>query len=298
MSIDVTITQKGLFKKKLPLQVILGDTLQFGCYEDRDTLVPQKLTDKGFVAYDPGGIARGISVYWNPNRTGKVELRLLNPTSRREIGQFYDMIDRIGRVWNCEVLQEDRPIPLPVPQTVRERAIQVNESSGRAFVDKLLSEGGAFTLQSALFPITIGPPEAQELHAAGEDAYAPLLHRLQSMDVWYAQPTLYNTPQGGVMGVYVLSENVRSVFPQKPGLPMRLQLMPKDQRPTVTDWRVGLYLEGWTEKTPPPFLSYDQMLERLPPHKISRFDAATVLIKNLTHAEMLALAEGAAPDGG
>lgn len=44
-------------------------------------------------------------------------------------------------------------------------------------------------------------------------------------------------------------------------------------------------------------IACDQLLERLPPHKVSRFDAATVLIGNLTRAEMLALAEEAAPGG-
>lgn len=293
MSIDVTITQKGLFRKKLPLKVILGDTLQFGCYEDRDTLVPGRLAAGGFVAYDPGGIARGITVDWDPTRTDKVELRLLNPTSRREIGHFYDMIDRIGRAWNCEVLQEDQPLPLPVPQKVREQAVRLNESSSRSFLQKMIAEDGHFTMQCAMFPVSVGQPEAQELLAAGEDAFAPLLHRLQSMDVWYAQPLLYNTPEGGAMGVYVLSEDVRSVFPKTPALPMCWQLLPKEQRPTVEDWRVGLYFEGCPDD-PPLFIPYDKLLGGLPPHKVSRFDAATVLIENLTRAEMLALQDAPA----
>ena len=34
MSIDITIRQKGFFKKDLPLEIILGNNLSYGAYDD------------------------------------------------------------------------------------------------------------------------------------------------------------------------------------------------------------------------------------------------------------------------
>ena len=79
MSIDITIRQTGLFKKTMPLEVILGSKLKYGIFDDRDRLVPDTLGEKQFLAYLPDCIGRGISVIWNKNEKSIINLRLNNP---------------------------------------------------------------------------------------------------------------------------------------------------------------------------------------------------------------------------
>ena len=59
MSIDITITQKGLLKKALPLPVILGKDLQYGALEG-ERLEPGKLGEADLIAYLPEAIGRGL----------------------------------------------------------------------------------------------------------------------------------------------------------------------------------------------------------------------------------------------
>ena len=57
MSIDVILTQKGLFKKPMPLEVILGKELAYGKMEGF-RLIRGQLGETEFLAYHPEHIAR------------------------------------------------------------------------------------------------------------------------------------------------------------------------------------------------------------------------------------------------
>ena len=100
MSLDVTIKQTGLFKKTLPLSVLLGDRLHYGWDDDGVRLQQGQLADDGFVAFLPDAIARGFSMTWNAQETQHVELHLPSPTSREEIRDFYATVQRVmGLAW-------------------------------------------------------------------------------------------------------------------------------------------------------------------------------------------------------
>ena len=62
MSLDVCITQKGLFKKGIPLEVILGNELSYGNF-DGLCLECGQLGETEFLAYHPAHIGRGLDVY-------------------------------------------------------------------------------------------------------------------------------------------------------------------------------------------------------------------------------------------
>ena len=77
MSIDIEITQKGLFKKKLGYKTIIGD-LGFGVYEN-NRLTEGKL-GRDFIVYDKNRIGRGISINCYGEEREKVIMRMLSPT--------------------------------------------------------------------------------------------------------------------------------------------------------------------------------------------------------------------------
>ena len=80
MSIEVTIRQTGLFKKTLPLSVILGDELQYGRLVG-ERLEPGVLAPDWFIAYNPQHIGRGFSVDWLKSEKKQVYLRLPMPST-------------------------------------------------------------------------------------------------------------------------------------------------------------------------------------------------------------------------
>lgn len=66
MSIDITIKQKGFFKKTLPLSVILGSDLKYGAFVN-DALIKDTIGEDEIVIYHPEHIGRGFNIIWNEN---------------------------------------------------------------------------------------------------------------------------------------------------------------------------------------------------------------------------------------
>ena len=95
MSVDLTITQKGLFPKTLPLSVILGDRLRYGSYDAAWRLEQGKLAEGEFIAYLPDAIGRGFSVTWSDREKHRVELRLLSPTALRSLDGGDERLHRL-----------------------------------------------------------------------------------------------------------------------------------------------------------------------------------------------------------
>ena len=95
MSIEVTIKQKGFFKKSITLDVILGKELKYGRF-DGDHLEKGEFGKNEFIAYHPEHIGRGFSVDCVPYTKDGVYLRLPQPSTPREIRDFYDTVQRIA----------------------------------------------------------------------------------------------------------------------------------------------------------------------------------------------------------
>lgn len=65
MAMNVTISQRLFGNKMMPLEVILGSELYYGCLES-DHLQVGERDEKEIIVYDPGCIGIGFSVVWNP----------------------------------------------------------------------------------------------------------------------------------------------------------------------------------------------------------------------------------------
>lgn len=289
MSIDVTIRQKGLFQKRLPLEVILGETLQYGSFENGLSLAPDRLGKGFFIAYEPAQPARGITVGWRPGVIREVTLRLLNPTTDREIRCFFDSIGRIVQFWHCDVLIEGEKQKLPLKEEIIDERIRWNREVLAAILRQVAeAENGPLCLNCALFPLHIGPKTAKMLLEQGCDGFAKYL-TLQQKDAFYASPHVYQEPgTDRIVGFYALTEGVRSILPIDPDALLK---MPGAENIVVEEWNVFLGIESRENNDAGrfPCIPYQALWERLPAGKLRRFDAVCNLIERLTHEEMIAL---------
>ena len=107
MSLDLTILQKGIIKKTLPLSVILGDRLHYGSFDESRRLRKKQMGGQGwFVAYLPQSIGRGIRIGWTEGEKEKITLRLLYPTAQSELQELAAIVDRVLCHWRGELLMD------------------------------------------------------------------------------------------------------------------------------------------------------------------------------------------------
>ena len=284
MSVDVRITQKSLFKKTLPFSVIIGDRLQYGFYNQSWRLEVGRCGSDYFTAFLPDAIARGFTVTWNPNEKRRVDLRLLSPTGREEIREFYRTVERIMRHWNAELEVDGNRLALSEWMAEIDSFYEFNTKALRDVCQRIIDEkdGHQLTFFSAKWPLTLGKEEALRFRDDA-DAFEAWMHERQSMEVYYAIPA-YQMVDGKVLGAYVLTDGCRSIFPTKPHAPLGIHDPETGQPLECNDYQIKFY--STKEEQIIGALPYEDFLAELAKENVSRYDETSLLIEPMDISEI------------
>ena len=283
MSIDIVIRQKGLFKKTLPLSVILGDNLACGVYEAGYRLDPGewKSEDGEIVVYDPHHKGRGFSVIWTPTQKKGVTLRALHPTSTYELKAFYATVARITDYWNCSLEVDGNPMTPAEFQAGLSNMLEANDRYLDLFIQESMDKEPyeSMTLFSAFWPLEFGSKEAAEVKNAPEGAparFARWLHEMQSVDTYYAVAG-YMEEKDGIVSRFAFTEDCDSLFPVKPSVPFGIT--GADGKPLeVSRYEVAIVATSTPSVSMIGTIPYEAFMAALSPDKVSYYDAKRVRI--------------------
>ena len=283
MSIDIVIRQKGLFKKTLPLSVILGDNLACGVYEAGYRLDPGewKSEDGEIVVYDPHHKGRGFSVIWTPTQKKGVTLRALHPTCPEELKAFYATVARITDYWSCSLEVDGNPMTPAEFQAGFSDMLKANDRYLDLFIKESMDKEPyeSMTLFSAFWPLEFGSKEAAEVKDAPEGAparFARWLHEMQSVDTYYAVAG-YMEEKDGIVSRFAFTEDCDSLFPVKPSVPFGIT--GADGKPLeVSRYEVAIVATSTPSVSVIGTIPYEAFMAALSPDKVSYYDAKRVRI--------------------
>ena len=281
MSIDIVIRQKGLFKKTLPLSVILGDSLACGVYEAGFRLNPGewRSEDGEILVYHPHHIGRGFSVIWTPTQKKGVVLRALHPTCAEELKAVYATVARITDYWSCSLEVDGNPMTPAEFQAGFSDMLEANNRYLDLFIEESIDKEQyeSMTLFSAFWPLEFGTKEATEVKDAPEGAparFAAWLHEMQSIDTYYAVAG-YMEEDDGIVSRFAFTEDCDSLFPVKPAVPFGVT--GADGKPLeVSRYEVAIF--STTTQSVIATIPYDAFMKSLSPDKVSYYDAKRVRI--------------------
>ncbi len=104
MAVEVKIKGNGILKKRLSLEeVVKVVSLQYGTLDDSFRLIPQKI-GQNVIVYEKENIGRGIEI---SVQGSSVILKMLLPTSDREIGLYYSLIEEICKVLGTNTFKKN-----------------------------------------------------------------------------------------------------------------------------------------------------------------------------------------------
>ena len=291
MSIDIVIRQKGLFKKALPLSVILGDSLACGVYEAGFRLNPGewRSEDGEILVYDPHHKGRGFSVIWTPTQKKGVTLRALHPTSTYELKAFYATVARITDYWSCSLEVDGNPMTPAEFQAGFSDMLEANDRYLDLFIRESMDKEPyeSMTLFSAFWPLEFGAKEAAEVKNAPEGAparFARWLHEMQSVDVYYAVAG-YAEEEDGIVSRFAFTEDCDSLFPVKPSVPFGIT--GADGKPLeVSRYEVAIVATSTPSVSVIGTLPYEAFMAALSSDKVSYYDAKRVRIAPHSYSEL------------
>ena len=297
MSIDVVIRPKGLFKKPMPLSVILGDQLQFGAYGPGLRLEQNSTGNGELVLYHPAHKGRGFTLSLNPGRRRELLLRALHPTCAEELRDFYATVARIAAHQPCALTVDGNPMTLAEFQAGLPDMLEVNDRYLSIFIEKSMDckRYESMTLFSAFWPLEFGAKEAEETQNAPEGPsahFARWLHEMQSIDTYYAVVG-FSAEEDGTVGRFAFTEECDSLFPVKPAVPFGVSINAAGASPEVSRYEVALV--STTLQKVIGTIPYESFMTALNPDKVSYYDAKRVRIAphSLTELKELIAKAGA-----
>ncbi|MBQ1325208.1 MAG: DUF4299 family protein [Solobacterium sp.] len=285
-AIRIQITQRSVFAKRLPLEVILGDHLLYGCFSGQ-RLKRGVRDPRYFVAYDPERIGRGIRVLWNEQEYRDVILELPLPCAQEEIEDLFAMTERIRRMWTGAVEINKKPVAVNHLDNVKTNLITVNLRLLHTVMRGILNDGGWVSLSCAMHRLIVGPVEADEMWAGiYTDKYRDWLHSRQNRPVYIPVPKLYLEQETDrQIGFVTLPSEVSVVWTDSMEGLLRFT---EQSAAEVDEWKCALY--DTAEKRMIGTVDYNEVLNRIPKRDKEYFDCGRTLIRPLERNELHALA--------
>lgn len=258
MSVEVKIKQNSIFKKKLDITDVISLTgLSYGVCDENYRLIPGE-TAAHTLLYDKNRLARGIDA--SIDKTDIVLLLSL-PTTPFEIHSFYHAVEKICNALKTKTyIREEEKVNLKDNPQFIKMDEEGSVAGLEAISEKLEKDKyNRFEIYGICNPISIG---ANEIKQIGNrlDLFEEYLHRLQSLDVYYAAPRVYRV-QNKLVGIYAIGADIVSVVPTEPYIVL-------NQIQGIEEWYVMLK----TGKT----IKYKDFIENIPAKEYYDFNHVIV----------------------
>lgn len=258
MSVEVKIKQNSIFKKKLDITDVINLTgLSYGVCDENYRLIPGE-TAAHTLLYDKNRLARGIDA--SIDKTDIVLLLSL-PTTPFEIHSFYHAVEKICNALKTKTyIREEEKVNLKDNPQFIKMDEEGSVAGLEAISEKLEKDKyNRFEIYGICNPISIGANEVKQI-GNRLDLFEEYLHRLQSLDVYYAAPRVYRV-QNKLVGIYAIGADIVSVVPTEPYIVL-------NQIQGVEEWYVMLK----TGKT----IKYKDFIENIPAKEYYDFNHVIV----------------------
>lgn len=228
MSVKVEIKQT---KNKITIEDIsILKNLKYGKLNENNCLILNKF-DRYTIFYNPNRIGRGFEIILEND---SIFMYLPIPTTISDIELFYSLIEAICKKIKTKEFYLNDELSLigyanhfieEYKEISLECILDIENQIRQKTHEELIIFG-------ALNPISIGDVELEEINSSLE-GFESLLDRLQQIDIYYANPILYQRPDKTVFAIYYIGEGIDTVVPNKPNL---LYKIPDK----LTNWYVKL----------------------------------------------------------
>ncbi len=291
MGVDVTIKNKQLFKKPLTVSDLTLGKYQCGV-PDQYGRSSRKPGAGDLVIYDENRIGRGVVAFsWSGSVRNQIDLRLNSLSTYTDIDMFCEIVKNILCVWKAKKFEWDG-----VEYTEADLGNLIAEQKN--FTLDLLADidnvgkgrNDYITIPCALINLDL---DIGMLKACGtskdEKSYADLLHKLQSPDLYYAVPSIFEHKERKkeFFGNYVITTNTGTIFPVKASVPLMFTNPNTGKALECTDFRVSLF--DYDKKQMIGTLDFDDFIRKADISNCPEFDASHVVLKGMSAEELQGL---------
>lgn len=286
MSQTFTITpKKRLLRTHRVLTVIEALTLgpeglqPFGVDEDElDGLLDTPLDQVVLHVGVPGISGRGCELTFEDGAYG---VREFTPATPADWRISLTLLSALAGHLGAPIIGEDGTA------WSAETITAFDAASDISFGVETMTNRPGMTMPGVVRPVSLTPESAQDIREASSpsERFGEIFTAIQNEPGYDARLQLARDSDGAVMGIFALTEGVRTVLPRTPHLPPGAY--PELRNEEIT-WKLALVIDE--EPGVAAEADYAQALARLAPSSVHVLDAASLVVHELSGEEILALA--------
>ena len=238
--------------------------------------------------------ARGFELSYD-NKNKNYAIRIFTPSSREDWLLALEYIKALAKKFNSEIINERGEVYTVdnidkfdyindilygievVTSNLKDKDVEVSSIYG---VDRVVSFN-----QEMLDKINNSDSPI--------DTFSNIVKEIQYLDAYSAHQQFYkNNEDYRIMGVYTLTQNLRTILPYKPSVEFENSDIVKNDE--VSCWNIGLVTINGDENDPNSYqvagnLNYDDFIKKLPINKYKFIDASYIMVEPLSKEEILDL---------
>ncbi len=268
IKLEVNLIQKSKFPKPLPLEVILGDSFQYGAIENNHFVV-RHIHEEGFLCFHPSHIGRGIRVYWNEEEKENIGLVLLLPSTQEEIYDFIELIVRITKEWTCSITLNSNPVTSQELVDMEEELEGMNSKILQDLVNNLMeNENQYIELSCAMHKLALSKKEVLSWkNVSNTNLFRDWLHAKQKEMVYIVESEFLDREEGTI-GLFTLPIDVPIILLKNPS---------NSTNKNVEKWIVQFF--DADNNAILGYISYEDFMKELDDIQYEDYDALHWLIK-------------------
>lgn len=291
MGKDVIIKNNAFFFKKcIDMNKLLKGTNYVAGYQDdfyRFTDKAEQSSTDTIVLYNKECITRGI--YIDEFTSSKVHLHMPMPATQTDLDMLADLTKRIAEEWNAKtVLFDDESTKISeIDKTIEQEAM-----FNRGFLKGLPEMFGDKKCKSITIACVMWPIDASlELLTSFADdypAFAAYLHKLQSIDAYFAAPQ-YHMAENGLAALYPIIEG-NFILPDDPFVEETMEDGQHERCVKASVAFVPNVREAHNGEAQPSILTKDFMefIDAIPESHKCKYDEKHTLYYNCSAEDLLA----------
>lgn len=260
--------------------------------EDYEEYLDTRLDDIEFILLGQEGTsARGFELSFE-KEIESFCIRVFSPCSINDFAVFFNFIRDLGNyLRNAEVITEhgeEYNI-----NTIEEYPYMEHIMNGIEQTAEIFKQSGRNTIEIYCIrrPVSFNKEMFQEIMESDYpvEKFSEIITDIQYIDAFSANQKFFQNKEGSIIGVYSLTETVRTILPFRPAVEYMYSNMVRNE--DVTRWEISLVV---INGDPDDFSSYEtlgrmdysEFIEKLPKDKYAFIDASNILVEELSREDI------------
>lgn len=260
--------------------------------EDYEDYLETRLDEIEFILLgQEGASARGFELSFEKDIESFC-IRVFSPCSINDFGVFFNFIRDLGNYLRNSTVTTEYGDEYNI-NNIEEYPYIEHIMNGIEQTAEIFKKSNRNTIEVYCIHRPVSFNEEMFIDVINSDdpveTFSEIITDIQYIDAFSANQKFFQNKEGSIIGVYSLTETVRTILPYKPAVEYKYTHMVRNE--DVERWEISLVVingdpEDFSSYETLGRMEYDEFISKLPKEKYSFIDASNILVEELSRKDI------------